>query len=169
MKFKDWLETSEPFSILIIPSLNEGAGTNSRYSVEVNYRTTIEDVMKGAAKIVLGFVSAALKQNDYHVKHVYNEEPLRILISSRNWDDGEWVGVVNYNPKENCFIVSKGFYNRDRKTVSIQGSKKCSGDNAAAIVRELRSQMHSLQSQPDRFRDPLKPVSLKTGPKPKGA
>ncbi len=165
MKFKNWLETSEPLCVLIIPSLNEGAGTSSRYSVEVNYRTTVEDAMKGTAKIVLGFVSAALKQNDYHVKHVYNQEPIRILISSRNWDDGEWVGVVNYNPKENCFIISKGFYNRDRKTVSIQNSKKCSGDNAAEIVRELRNHMHSLSDQPDRFKDKLKPVPLKRGPK----
>ena len=35
---------------------------DTRYSVEVNFRTKIEEVMKNAAKITLGYASAALKK-----------------------------------------------------------------------------------------------------------
>ena len=168
MKFKDFIEIdSAPLTVIISSSvLEEASSTSARYSVEVNYRSTIDEVLKGAAKIILGYVSAAMKQNDYHIKQVYDEMPLRVLVSSRNWDDGEWVGLVSYNPKHNCFVVSKGFYNRDKKTVSLQGdSTRCSGDNAAEIVKELRNKMHSLKSEPDRWQTKLKPVPLKRGPK----
>jgi len=166
MDFKNWLQTDEyPLNILIRQEpLNEGSGTNTRYSVEVNYRTKLDEILDGAAKIVLGYVSAAMKQSDYHVKHVYDQKPIRVLVSSRNWDDGEWVGLVSYNPDHNCFIVSKGFYNKDRKTVSLQKSHKCKGDNAAEIVRELRNQMQDLKGQKDRHQEKLKPVPLKRGP-----
>ena len=63
---------------------------------------------------------------------LYDEKPLRILVSSRNWDDGEWAGVVTWNSEHECFVISKGFYNRERKTISVQNNKKCDADNAAA-------------------------------------
>ena len=69
-------------------NLQEG---NTRYSVEVNFRTNTDEILKNYAKISLGYVSAALKKKDYHVKQVFDESPIRILISSRNWDNGEWV------------------------------------------------------------------------------
>lgn len=146
--------------------LTEGS-TSTRYSVEVNFRSKTKEVLKAYAKIVLGYVSAAIKQNGYHVKHVYDEEPLRILVSSRNWDDGEWIGFVSFNPDHDggCFVVSKGFYNKDRKTVSKQSSKKCDGDSAAEITKELRNVMHSFKGQKDRHREKLKAVPLKRGPK----
>jgi len=139
----------------------------SRYSVEVNYRSKIKDVLKSYAKITLGYVSAAIKQNDYHVKQIFDQDPIRIMISTRNWDDGEWVGMVHFHPDHDggCFVISKGFYNKDRKTVSVQKSTKCSGDNAADIVKELRNMMHQLKNSKDRHTEKLKPVNLKRGPK----
>ena len=145
-------------------SLNE-ATTATRYSVEINYRSTIKEVAESFAKIALGYVSAAMKQNDYHVKHVFEEKPIRILVSSRNWDDGEWVGLVSWNPEHKCFIVSKGFYNKDRKTVSVQSSEKCKGDNAFEITKQVYNMMHDLKGKPDRHMEKLKPVPLKRGPK----
>lgn len=144
--------------------LNE-ATTATRYSVEANYRSKIKEVAKAFAKICLGYVSAAMKQNDYHVKHIYDEEPIRILVSSRNWDDGEWVGIVSFNPEKNCFVISKGFYNKDRRTVSIQSSNACTGTSAAEVVKELRNTMHALKDKPDRHREKLKRVPMKRGPK----
>jgi hypothetical protein len=144
--------------------LNESASSN-RYSVEVNYRTASNEVLDNFAKICLGYVSATLKSHDYHVKHVYEEKPLRILVSKRNWDDGEWAGIVTWNPEHNCFIVSKGFYNKDRNTVSIQKSEKCKGESAADIAKHMINLMHSVKDEPDRSHPKLKPVPLKRGPK----
>ena len=137
----------------------------SRYAVEINYRTTGKEALEGFAKICLGYVSAGLKKHGYHTKHVFTEKPIRLLVSSRNWDDGEWVGVVSWNEAHKCFVVSKGFYNKDRKSVSIQSSQKCAGDSAADITKELHNQMHSLKDKPDRHKEKLKPVPLKRGPK----
>lgn len=156
MNFKEWINFNTP--------LNEYANA-TRYSVEVNYRTNSDEMLDGFAKISLGYISAALKQNKFHVRHVFDETPIRILISSRNWDDGEWVCVVSYNNKERCFIISKGFYNKDRKTVSIQDSKKCDGKSAADITKEVRNTMHVLKDKKDRHKEPLKGVPLKRGPK----
>jgi hypothetical protein len=166
MNFKEYVQLdNDVANSSVFAVISEGAGTNTRYSVEVNYRTTLDQSLEATAKIILGYVSAAMKQSNFHTKHVYDTKPLRVMVSSRNWDDGEWVGLVSYNPEHNCFIVSKGFYNRDRKTVSIQNSKKCSGDNASEIVKELRNQMHQTSKLPDRQREKLNPVPLKTGPK----
>lgn len=145
-------------------NLNESAST-TRYSVEVNYRTTAKEMLEGFAKICLGYVSAVLKSHDYHVKHVYDETPIRILVSKRNWDDGEWAGIVSWNNEHHCFVVSKGFYNRDRNTVSIQKSEKCKGDSASDIAKCVMNMMHDLKDKPDRSGPKLKPVPLKRGPK----
>jgi hypothetical protein len=142
--------------------LNEA---DTRYSVEVNYRTRTDEVLKNAAKIVLGYASAGLKKADFHVKQVFEEAPLRILVSSRHWDDGEWVGVVSWNPNENCYIVSNGFYNKDRKSVTIQQSKSCDAESAADLVREVQNLMYSLKDVPDRHVEKLKRVPHKRGPK----
>lgn len=147
--FKEWI-------------LNE---SDSRYSVEVNFRTRTDEVMAHAAKITLGFASAALKKDNFHVRQIFEEEPYRILVSSRNWDDGEWVSMVLWNTKEKCYIISKGFYNKDRKTVSVQSSSKCEAQNAAEIARQVRNLMHHLKDQPDRHVEKLKKVPLKKGPK----
>lgn len=144
--------------------LNEAIDA-TRYSIEINYRTKIDEVLKEYAKIVLGFVSAAMKNADYHIKHIYDESPIRILVSSRRWDNGEWVGILSWNPSMKCFFLSKGFYNKDRRTVSIQGSHKCLVDSAAELAKELRNVMHSVKDLPDRHREKLKPVPMKRGPK----
>lgn len=152
MKFLDWCLLKE---------------NTSRYSVEVNYRTNKEDILKGFAKISLAYVSAGLKKSGYHVKRILEEEPYRVLVSSRNWDDGEWVGMVSFNHKidNGCFVISRGFYNKDRKTISVQRSEKCSSDTPADIVKELINLMHSLKNKKDNHKEKLKPVKLKTGPK----
>lgn len=137
----------------------------SRYAIEVNYRTTAKEALEGFAKISLGYVSAALKNHGYHTKHVFTEKPLRLLVSSRNWDDGEWAGVVTWNPDHSCFVISKGFYNKDRRSVSIQSTKKCDGESAADVAKELHNQMHSVKDTPDRHVQKMKPVPLKRGPK----
>lgn len=137
----------------------------SRYAVEVNYRTTAKEALEGYAKISLGYVSAALKNHGYHTRHVFTEKPLRLLVSSRNWDDGEWCGVVTWNPEHNCFVLSKGFYNKERRTVGIQSSQKCTGDSAAEVAKDLQNAMHQMKGQPDRHMPKLKPVPLKRGPK----
>lgn len=147
------------------------ASTATRYSVEVNFRSEKKEVLEAFAKICLGYVSAAMKQNGYHVKQVYEESPIRIIISTRNWDDGEWVGMVHYHPDHDggCFVVSRGFYNKNRvpPTISVQSRKKCDGDSAAEITREMRNLMHQLRKEPDqtRQRQKLKAVPLKRGPK----
>lgn len=153
MKFTSWVEKK----------IHES--NNSRYSVEVNYRTKSVEVMDGFAKIALGYVSASLKKNGYHVKQVFDEKPIRIIVSSRNWDNGEWVGMISYNSDKGYFIISNGFYNKDRNTVSIQRSKKCSDDTASGMAKELINMMHRLINEPDRKVDKLNPIHLKRGPK----
>lgn len=145
-------------------NLKESVET-SRYAVEINFRTTKDEAMEGFAKIALGYVSAALKNHGFHTKHVFTEKPLRLMVSSRNWDDGEWCGCVTWNHEHNCFVISKGFYNRERKTVSLQHSRKCAGDSAADVAKELHNLMHSVRNDPDRHQEKLKPVPLKRGPK----
>lgn len=138
---------------------------DTRYSVEVNYRTKTDEVLNHAAKITLGYASAALKKQDFHVKQIFEEEPYRIIVSTRNWDDGEWVSLVSWNPQKRKYIISKGFYNKDRKSVSVQTSKESDAENAAEITAEVRNLMHSLKGTPDRHVEKLKKVPLKRGPK----
>jgi hypothetical protein len=154
MRFQEWMKNR----------LNEG---NTRYSVEVNYRTKTREVLEGFAKIALGYVSAGLKKHGYHVRQIFEEEPIRIMVSSRNWDDGEWVGMISYSPKDEggCFIISNGFYNRDRKTVSVQRSEKCKNDTPAEMTKEIVNMMHGLKGVKDRHMEKLNPVRLKRGPK----
>ena len=141
------------------------AEADTRYSVEVNFRTKIDEVMKNAAKITLGYASAALKKAEFHVRQVFEEDPLRILVSTRNWDDGEWVCLVSWNPEHKCFVISKGFYNKYRKSVSVQGRKHCNAENASEIANEVKNMMHSLKDKPDRHVEKLKKAPLKRGPK----
>lgn len=138
---------------------------DTRYSVEVNFRTRTDEILHNSAKIVLGYASAALKKAEFHVKQVFEEEPLRIMVSARNWDDGEWVCMVSWNPHEKCYVVSKGFYNKDRKSVSVQQSHRSHATNAAEVANEVKNVMHNLKGKPDRHVERLKKVPLKRGPK----
>lgn len=143
--------------------LNES--TTAKYSVEVNYRTNKNEALEAYAKIALGYVSAIIKSHDYHVKQVYDEKPIRLLVSQRNWDDGEWTIVVTWNPEQHCFVISKGFYNKDRATVSVQNSEKCPGDSASDVAKHVMNLMNSLKDTPNGHQPKLKPVPLKRGPK----
>lgn len=170
MRFSEWKlirEFNPEQSISKTQGILVEGTTTSRYSVEVNYRTDIKETLEAFAKICLGYVSAALKQSGYHVKQVYDQKPIRIIISSRNWDDGEWAGIVHFHPEHEggSFIISKGFYNKETKTVSVQSRKKCDGDSAAEIAKELRNMMYSLKGVKDRHMEKLKGAPLKRGPK----
>ena len=164
MSFKDFIPNIDDSTTL------QEATTASRFAIDVNYRTQTNEVAKNFAKIALGYVSAALKQNGFHTKHVWDVEPVRLLVSSRNWDDGEWIVEVHFHPdyEGGSFVICKGFYNKDRKTASIIHQKKSNGTSAAAIATEVRGLMNDLQGQQDRHLEKLRPVKLKTGPKAYG-
>lgn len=156
--FEEWVAGKDG-----LPPLTE---STNRYSVEVNYRTSLDEVTDGFAKLVLGYVSAGMKNCGYHCKTVFTDKPFRVLVSTRNWDDGEWVGVVCYNPQHRCFVVAAGYYNKDRKTVSIQKSRKCDGKSAAEICRDLRNYLDKLKRESPRSSGTMEPAHLKRGPKP---
>ena len=153
--FSDWLDNRE---------LNEGM---TRYSVEVNFRTRMPEVLDGYAKIALGFVSAALKQADYHVKQVFDDGVIRILVSTRNWDDGEWIAVLSWNPHYKTFVLTPGFYNKMNKSVSHkkETSVHVKGDNPSDLTKIVKEMMEKLKDLPDRHIEKLKKVPLKRGPK----
>ncbi len=158
--FNEWLEQRD-----LGKSLTESLQSN-RYSVEINYRTKMEEVIDGYAKIALGYVSAGMKNCGYHCKTMFTNKPYRVMVSSRNWDDGEWVGLAVFNHEGNRFDIARGSYNKDLKTVTIQSSRKSSGVSAADIVRELRNVMEELKRTPPRGSNTLNPADLKRGPKP---
>lgn len=144
--------------------LNEKVET-SRYAVEVNYKTTIEEANHGFAKIALGYISAALKKMDYHVKLVFTNKPLRVIVSSRNWDDGEWVGMISYNNHLGFFVLSKGYYNKMHQTVKVSSSEKVAGTiNASSMAEKLASEMEKIKDIPDKKTDDLR-IHMKRGPK----
>ena len=156
----------------IFNALNEKNNTllesieHTRYSVEINYRTNREDVLSGFAKITLGYVSAALKKEGYHVKLIFDEEPYRIIVTARNWDDGGWCALISYNHKLDMFVMSKGFYNKSKKTVSVVDSKKLDGNlNASNMTYKLKNLMNDLKHEPDKHKEKLKGINLKRGPK----
>jgi hypothetical protein len=140
--------------------------SGTRYSVEVNFRTNLKEAIDHFSKLVLGYVMASLKQHNYHVKHVYTVKPYRILISTRQWDDGEWVGIVTYNEEHNCFIFTPGVYSKMRGTASYSqtGSKKCMGTSAAEITKEVLNHMEEVKKKPLRDGERLKPINRKRGP-----
>jgi hypothetical protein len=162
MNFKEYININENTQWELLRE-----ATATRYSVEVNYNSKMKEVGEAFAKIALGYVSAAAKSRNFHVKHVFDVKPLRILVSSRNWDDGEWCAIVSFNPDHDggCFVISKGFYNRERRTISLQGSKKCSGSSAAEVASELLDLMREMKDKPDRHIEKLNPAPLKRGPK----
>lgn len=157
MSFNDFIDSKDP------TLLTENA---ARYSIEVNYRTGFDEVVDGFAKLSLGYISAGLKNAGYHVKNLYIEKPFRIIISTRNWDDGEWVCVVLFDSVVNKFKISKGFYNKDRKTVAVQSSYFLETKSASEIVRDVKSVMNTLEKLSPDGSSTLNPVPLKRGPKP---
>jgi len=147
-----------------ISLLNESV-ESSRYAVEINYKTTMDEADFGFAKIALGYVSAALKKMGYHVKLVFSEKPLRVIVSSRNWDDGEWVGMITYHAPLHCFVLSKGTYNRMKKTVNVKESEKIQGDlSAISMSHKLKEKMDSLKDLPNKKPIQIQ-ITLKRGPK----
>lgn len=160
--FNEWLEKRD---LGIDAEILNEETQRQRYSIEVNYRTKSEEVLDNFAKLVLGYVSAGMKHCGYHTKIVFTDKPFRVIIATRNFDAGEWVGIVCFNHKGGYFVTAKGYYNKDRKTVSIQSNSKCSGKSASEIVREMRNIMEKLKKEEPRPNE-LKPANLKRGPKP---
>lgn len=163
--FLEWLNRDKVTELTSISDiLNENSST--RYSVEINFRTQIDEVLKNFAKICLGYASAGLKKADLHVKQVFDDNLPRIMVSQRAWDDGTWCVVVSWNPGQKSFFITKGFYRKDTKTIAKQGdSKKSDSENASEIVQEVKNILHSLRNQPDRHIIKLNKVPLKRGPK----
>lgn len=137
----------------------------ARYSVEVNYRTEIGEVLNGFAKIALGYISAAMKKYGYHCKMVFTQKPFRAIISSRNWDDGEWVAVVCFNHENNHFEVGEGYFNKDRKSVSISKKEKTDDKSASDVVKKIKDLMETLKRKDKVDNTVLNPPHLKRGPK----
>ncbi len=140
--------------------------STNRYSVEVNFRTTMQEVTDSFAKMLLGYVSAALKNNGYHVKKKFDAEPYRIIASPNKWIDGEWVLVVSFHPNMKCFVMSKGFYNKDRDTVTVTdgNSEKCVGHSASEIYKTVFNRMAKIKDEKPHHVGGLKGVKGKTGP-----
>ena len=138
----------------------------TRYSVEMNYRTSMPEMVDGYAKLLLGYLSAALKSHGYHIKMVLDSKPMRITISTKNWDDGERSVVVSFQESLHKFIISKGFYNKGSRTVALEpGHKTLQGTSAAELMKEIIPFIHSTEKEP--VRPPqLRPIKMKTGPKP---
>jgi hypothetical protein len=125
---------------------------NVRYSVEVNYDTSQKDALTGFAKICLGYISASLKKMEFHTKVILSHKPFRVIVASRNWDDGEWVGMISFNDEMDCFVVSRGFYNKLDKTVKIQKSIKMPESYSAKDVSKyVYKMMNDLKNVKDRF------------------
>lgn len=161
--FFEWLEVKD-LGEDAPKVLNEAVGS-SRYSVEVNYRTNFEEVLDAWAKLVLGYTSAAMKNCGYHCKIVFSKKPYRVLISTRNWDNGECVGFISFNPDLSCFVIGKGYYNKGKKTVKIESNRKFELKSASEIVKELRSHMEKLKKEEPKSSHKLNPIPMKRGPK----
>jgi hypothetical protein len=137
----------------------------SRYAVEVDFTTTSDQANHGFAKIALGYVSSCLKKLGYHCRLVFTEKPLRVIVSSRNWDDGEWIGMITYNESLSMFVLSKGYYNKLDKTVDVQSKKQLDKPySGQAMAEKLKNMMMDLKKE-----DPRPPqqisINLKRGPK----
>jgi hypothetical protein len=137
----------------------------SRYSIEVNFRTHWGEAKDHFVKLALGYVMAYLKQNGYHVKHVYTVKPYRILVSTKQWEDGEWVGIVSFNEKADKFVFTEGVYYKVRGTCSEVKSHWLEGKSAADIGRDVLGRMAELKKRDPRGGPKLNPGSLKRGPK----
>lgn len=163
--FNEWLEKRELGTDY--DKIMTEAHQTSRYSIEVNYRTNIEEVMNECARLQISYISAGMKAVGYHTKLMLTDKPFRVMISTRNWDDGEWVGICCFNHSDSCYVLAQGHYNKDRKTVSIQKSSKCMEKSAAEVVKKMRNLMEQLKKESPRDSNSLKPVNLKRGPKAK--
>ncbi len=139
--------------------------SGSRYSIEVNFRSTWKEAKEHFVKLVLGYVMAAMKQHGYHVKHVYTARPYRILISTRQWDDGEWCGIVSFNHDQDCWVFSEGVYSKMRQSCSVVKSAKIDAESASEITREVISKMSELKKRDPRDGAKLNPAKQKRGPR----
>lgn len=137
----------------------------ARYAVEVDFTTTMDEADHGFAKIALGYVSSCLKKLGYHCRLVFTEKPLRVIVSSRNWDDGEWVGMISYNQHLGMFVLSKGYYNKLDKSVSVQHKMQLDKPySGQAMAEKLRNMMMDLKKEKPRT-TPSVTINLKRGPK----
>jgi len=144
MNFSDWYGDN-----LIV----EGS---TRYSIEVNFRTSYKETREHFVRLALGYVMAAVKRFDYNVKHVFTADPVRILIASRGWDEGGWTGIVSFDKDTGKFSFSKGIFNKFRDTCSVISTVALKGDSAAEISGEVLEKMHELKNKPPKKTDDAK-------------
>lgn len=156
-QFKEYLREKDM-------DLNESS-QHARYSVEVNYRSTFDEVADAFAKLCLGYVSAALKSSGYHCKTVFDAKPYRVLVGTRNWDDGEWIAIATFCHKDHHFHIGEGNYNKDKKTVSIHRKRKSDKKTASEITKELRNMLERLKRTNPVRSSSLLSAPLKRGPK----
>jgi len=137
---------------------------SSRYSVQIDFQTTAEKAHDDFAKLVLGFLSAALKAKNFQVKKVFEKEPIRIVVSSRNFQEGEIIAVVSHHNDDSCFVYTKCYYNKDRETATKISSEKIPGDNSASsIFKFVYAKMNSIKDEKPHHIH-LNPVKGQTGP-----
>jgi len=132
--FKDW------------KILNEYANA-SRYGIEVNFKTKPDEVLEAYAKISLGYVSSAIKKLGFHTKHVYTENPIRLIVSIEGWGEGEKVVIVSWDNVNKCFALSTGSYKKSKRTVGVEKISKCQGEDAASIYREVFNKIQELKKE----------------------
>lgn len=133
----------------------------TRYSIEVNFRTGHKEVADHFIRLSLGYVMAAVKRFGYNVKHVYTNNPAKIIIASRGWEDGSWAGIVSFDKSSSKFNFSEGFYNKFRDTCSVTSTVALKGDSAADVAGEVLEKMEELKKKPPRKTDD----EVKRGPK----
>lgn len=163
--YESWLAYRELFDAAERGLLLERTGV--RYAVDVNYRTNMSEVMDHYAQLCLGYLKKALNSHGYSVKQVYSVKPYRLIVSTRQWQDREWVGVVNFDEETSSFVWHAAVYDKGRKSAKIPDghSKKLNGRSASALFDELNPLLRELKDRPLRYGEPLKPAPRKRGPK----
>lgn len=144
----------------------------SRYSIEVNYRTTAKEVKKSFAILVLGYVMASMKRNNFFVKHVYETDVPRIIVTEKGWEDGRFVVSLYFCLVSNKFIFAEGIYRKRlyQKNASYQPEKvteiktePTNHTSASALSEEMLNRLHRIKGQ-NLDKIPLNPIKRKTGP-----
>lgn len=163
--YQSWLAFRELFRAADRQLLLERTGV--RYAVDVNYRTNMSEVLDHFSQLSLGYLKKALNNHGYNVKQVYSAKPYRLIVSTRQWQDREWVGVVNFDEETAHFVWHEAVYDKGRKTAKIpEGhSKKLKGRSASSLFEEVHPMLKELKDRPLRYGEPMNPAPRKRGPK----
>lgn len=163
--YQSWLAFRRLFDTCESRPLLERTGV--RFAVDINYGTDMGEVIDHYSQLCLGYLKKAFNNHGFPVKQVYSVKPYRLIISTRQWQDREWVGIVNFDEPTSSFVWHEGLYDKGRKTAGIPdgASKKLSGKSAAALFDEIMPLLRALKDKPLRYGENLKPALRKRGPK----